>query len=102
MNEKEELVEQVQEVLGYLPVGTRLVISALVRPDVIEATKRYIKEMDEASKCTHHKAPWNCAKEAEAMYENIKFGWLGAPSGSGVGFADWWCENCRRRVMENE
>lgn len=97
-DDKEELVEQIKEVLGYLPDGTRVILSAMCRPDVIDATKRYVSRMDVASLCTNHKAPWSCILEAEARYENVKFGWLGAPT-SGVGFAEWWCENCRKKVM---
>jgi hypothetical protein len=96
--EKEALIERMQEIIGYVPVGTRDLLNVLIHPDLIEFTKAYVKSRDEASRCQKYKEPWSCAKEAEARYENIKYGWLG--SGSGVGYAEWWCENCKKRVME--
>lgn len=100
MDEKEELLAKIQEILGSLPIGTAKILNVLTRPDLIEYTKRYIKVMDKASLCTNYEAPWSCIKEAEAKYENMKYGWLGADSG--VGFSEWWCENCRKKVMDNE
>lgn len=98
MNEKDELIDSLMETLGYLPIGARALLEALTRPEVIEYTKRYIHVMDKASLCQNYKPPWNCAKEAEARYENIKFGWLGGSNG--VSYSDWWCEPCRKRAME--
>lgn len=100
MDEKEELLEEIQATLGFLPGNTGYLLHVLTLPEVIDSTKRYVKAMDKASRCLNYQAPWNCAREAEARYENIKHGWLGAPSGSGVGLAEWWCENCRKKVME--
>lgn len=101
MNEKEELIAKLQEAIGFVPANTSYILHVLSRPDVIDATKHYIKAVDKASMCQKYPAPWNCAKEAEARYENIKYGWLGAPSESGLGFADWWCDACRKKVMED-
>lgn len=97
MDEKEELISKMESILGLVPSQTRLVLNAIVHPDVIDETKRYIKAMDKAAMCTKFVAPWDCAKEAEAKFENIKYGWLGA--GTSLEF-DWWCEPCRKRVME--
>lgn len=97
MSEKEELVSNLLEVFGTIPPLTREVLSMLTHPDVIEQTKLYISEHDVAGRCTKYESPWSCAKEAEALYENIKFGWLGA--GNGVGYSEWWCEPCRRKVV---
>jgi hypothetical protein len=97
VEEKEELIEAIQEATGRLPNGTRLILDVLTQPDVIEFTKRFIQANDEAGKCLNYQDPWNCAKEAEAKYRNIKYGWL---AGNGVGFDESWCEPCRRRVME--
>ena len=98
MEEKAELIARIQEVLGIVPGNTSYILNVLVRDDVIEHTKSYIHSMDKASRCEKFKAPWSCAKEAEAMYENIKYGWLGAANG--IGYSEWWCEPCRKRVMD--
>lgn len=99
MDEKEELLEHMRSILGHIPGNTNFLLKVLVHPDVIEHTKAYVRKMDVGSQCTQYAYPWSCIKEAEAHYENIKFGWL-AGSGSGVGLNDSWCENCRRKVME--
>jgi hypothetical protein len=98
-DEKEELIDQIQSVMGYSPIRLRELLNVLTQPGVIEFTKRYVSAMDTASQCQKYKAPWSCAKEAEAHYKNIKYGWLGAP-GSGVGFNESWCEPCRRKVLD--
>lgn len=97
MDEKEELISQLEEVLGGVPHNTRLILNGLSHPGVIEFTKRYIKSRDVANLCQKFEAPWDCAKEAEARFENIKYGWLGA--GNSIEF-DWWCTPCRNRVMD--
>jgi hypothetical protein len=98
MDEKSELIERIKEVLGVLPGNTSYILNVLVREDVIDATKAFIHIKDEGSRCEKFPAPWSCAKEAEAMYENIKYGWLGAAHG--IGYSEWWCEPCRKRVMD--
>ena len=95
--EKEKLVEKITEVAGYEPPGVRVLLRVLAHPAIIEDTIRYFEELDPNSRCLNYEAPWNCAKEAEAKYENIKYGWLGA--GHGIGYDEWWCENCRKKVM---
>lgn len=95
---KDALVHGVTELLGRDIPNLRWALRVLSHPDVIEYTKRYFDAMDVNSRCTKYEPPWSCAKEAEAKYENIKYGWLGA--GSGVGFSEWWCDNCKKKVME--
>lgn len=97
MKEKEELIDEMQAAFPRIPQSTREVLSMIVDPKVIEHTKRYIESMDANSKCLMYEAPWSCAKEAEARYENIRYGWLAA--GNGVGYSEWWCENCRRKII---
>lgn len=96
MKEKDELVAKIKETLGVLPGNTLYLLNVLVHEDLIEYTKDYIRTKDVASRCTEFKEPWSCAKEAEAMYENIKFGWLGGAQNMGV--SEWWCDNCRKRA----
>jgi hypothetical protein len=97
MDEKEDLIDAMSSILGLTPQNTRLILNVLVHPDIIEETKAYIRANDFASLCEKFQAPWDCAKEAEAKFENQKHGWLGA--GTSMEF-DWWCEPCRKRVME--
>jgi hypothetical protein len=100
-DEKDELLEQLREVTGFEPIGARRFLDLLAQPDLIEYTKRFIHSRDEASRCTNYKAPWSCIKESDARYENIKYGWLGGVN-TGAGISEWWCENCRKKVMEEE
>lgn len=96
MDEKEELISTIQELVGYLPLNTRDVLNILVHPEIIDVTKSFVKAMDKAGRCQKYIAPWSCAKEAEARYENIKYGWLAA----GDLQYEWWCEPCRKRITE--
>ena len=98
-DEKDELLDKLCEVTGFEPIGARRFLDLLVQPDLIEYTKRFVVSRDEASRCQHYRAPWSCIKEADARYENIKFGWLGAGPGN---YSEWWCNNCRRKVTEDE
>lgn len=93
----EEILERIVEVTGTTMPGVKGILRLLAHPDVIEHTKRYFDIADVASRCQKYQDPWNCAREAEAQYENIKYGWLGAANG--VGYSEWWCENCRKKVM---
>ena len=99
-DDKEELVEHMQDIVGQVPENVRLVIKLLSHPDLIKFTKRYFNSIDKAGRCRNYEPPWSCAREAEAKYENLKFGWLGGLDG--VGYSDHWCEPCRSRVMEND
>lgn len=97
MEEKLDLITKLQEIYGRIPVGTTEILNMIAHPQVIEFTKRYISAKDFSSRCTNYQAPWSCIREAEAKYENIKYGWLGA----GAGYSEWWCENCRKKVTES-
>lgn len=93
----DELIEAVTEFTGSEPVGLRRYLRLLSHPDVITKTKAYFDSVDFAHMCTKYQAPWNCAREAEATYQNIKYGWTGGAGGIGVN--DDWCENCRAKVF---
>lgn len=96
-DDKEILLGKVQQILGREEPGIRKVLRLLAHPDVIGYTKKYFDAMDVNSMCTKYESPWSCAREAEARYENIHFGFLGA--GSGIGFDDSWCDNCKKKVL---
>lgn len=98
--EKEDFIDEIKAVLGHEPQGLRQFLGILSHPDLIEHTVDFFKTVDgQAGKhsCELYEFPWSCAREAEAKYETIKYGWLGA--GSGVGFDESWCEPCRQRVL---
>lgn len=97
-SEKEDLIEQMTRIVGHVPIGTRDLLNVLIHPDLIEYTKKYINAQDEGGRCLFYEYPWSCAKEAEANYKNIKYGWLGGASG--IGFDETWCDNCRKKIME--
>jgi hypothetical protein len=97
-NAKEELLDHIQMVTGGLPSNARYILKVLAHPDLIEHTRRYFSEMDDEARCQNYEAPWSCAREAEALYKNIKYGWLGGASG--IGFDESWCEPCRRKVLD--
>lgn len=87
-----------EEITGRsIPEATRF-LHLLSHPEVIELLKLWITTVDEKGRCLKYEAPWNCAKEAEAYYENVQYGWLGGASG--VGYNEHWCENCRKKIME--
>ena len=95
--EKEDLIDEVKAAFGIEPPGLRQILAALAHPDVVEHTQAYFRALDKKHLCEHYDEPWSCAREAEAKYETIKYGWLGA--GAGVGFDESWCEPCRQRVL---
>ena len=97
LEEKEEVIAKVKEALGYEPTNLLGILKALSHPQVIQDTLRYLNLVDVENRCQKYEAPWNCAREAEAKYENIKYGWLGA--GYGIGFAEWWCDPCKSKVL---
>lgn len=99
-NEKEDLIDRAKSIMGTEPMGIRQLLSLLAHPDMIEHTIKFFNSLDEKHRCEIYDYPWSCAREAEAKYENLNFGWLGA--GEGVGFDDSWCESCRRRVLDND
>lgn len=94
---KEELIAEMQEVLGLIPSNTRLILNALAHPSLIDYARRYLRAVDKAGRCTKYEYPWSCTKEAEAKFENVKYGWLGGVSEIEL---DWICENCRNRITE--
>lgn len=98
IEQKEDLIDRMKEIVGYEPPDVRPLIRLLAHPDMIEYTTAYFNSFDKESMCLNYEAPWNCAREAEALYENIKFGWLGGAGG--IGYSDAWCEPCRKRVMD--
>lgn len=97
MDLKEDLLDRIATIVGFEPPGARHLLRVLAHPDVIDLTKEYFESMDKNSMCLTYEYPWNCAREAEARYENIQFGWLGG--GSGVGYSEWWCDNCRKKII---
>lgn len=94
---REELIDLISSAVGYEPPGIRVLIRTISHPDIIGEIRRYLDLVDVASRCVKYEAPWSCAREAEARYENIKYGWYGGAGG--IGFDESWCPNCRRKVI---
>lgn len=97
LNEKEDLLDRINALVGRDIPEARLVLKLLAHPDVIEQTNRYFSVLDPTTMCLNYTAPWNCAREADARYENMQHGWIGGANG--VGYSEWWCDNCRRKAM---
>ena len=98
MDEKEELISAIEDTFGVVPDQARLILGMLAHPRVIDEAKRYLRARDLGSQCTKYKHPWSCIREAEAKFENVKYGWLGA--GSAEIELDWCCANCMKRITE--
>lgn len=96
MNEKEEVIKKIETILGRVPDNTRTILNVLVHPDVINTTKRYIHVHDRSDLCQRYAAPWSCVREAEARFENLRLGWLGAASD--VLDEIEWCEPCKNKL----
>lgn len=94
---KINLVEQITEIVGYEPPGLKSLLRVMSHPDVVSKAVAYLSLMDESTRCLNYEPPWNCARESEARYENIKYGWLGGTTA--MGLSDWWCEPCRKKAM---
>ena len=94
---RQELIDGVAQLVGYEPPGIRVLLRVLSHPEIAGVAKEYFESMDVSSRCAKYEPPWSCAREAEAQYQNIKFGWVGATSG--IGYDESWCEPCRRKVM---
>lgn len=94
---REDLVDKVISLVGHEPPGIRVLLRTLSHPDIVKDARLYFDSMDASSRCTKYEPPWNCAREAEARYQNIKYGWTGGAGG--IGFDESWCDNCRDKVM---
>lgn len=100
LEEKEDFIDEVKAVHGCEPQGLRQILGLLSHPDMIGNTVQFFEAIEGLAgknSCKHYEFPWDCAREAEAKYETIKYGWVGA--GVGVGFDESWCEPCRKRVL---
>lgn len=97
---KEELIRKITEIVGVEPPGLRVLLRTLGHPDLVGDVLRYLQPLDEALRCQMYATPWNCAREAEARYQNIKYGWLGGAGG--IGYDETWCEPCRKKVLGGE
>lgn len=94
---RDTLLDNLVSIVGYEPPGIRVLLRTLSHPQLVTEARLYFEAMDVAARCTKYEPPWNCAREAEAQYKNIKHGWMGAANG--IGFDESWCESCRRKVM---
>lgn len=45
MDVEEQLIKQLQRMLGYVPIGTRDLLHVLTHPDAIELTSEYIESI---------------------------------------------------------
>lgn len=99
-HEKEDFIDEFKALYGFEPVALRHILTALTHPNLIDHTRKFLASYGskKENRCLLYSDPWSCVREAEARYETIKFGWLGAASG--VGFDESWCDNCRARVMQ--
>lgn len=90
--DKEDLVDHIQGILGHLPPDTRLILQALAHPAIIEHTQAYFGKLDNTTRCLRYAEPWSCVQEAEAKYESIMHGWSAA---AGTYGKEMWCDNCK-------
>lgn len=98
-NAREDLIDEVRAHRGVEPGGIRHILDLLAHPDIIQETIKYFQGLDKSQQCLLYDAPWNCAREAEAKYENIRYGWTGGAGG--IGFDASWCDPCRDKVLNN-
>lgn len=98
-NAREDLIDAITSTRGVEPPGVRQTLDALIHPDVIEEAIKYLQGLNVKQTCLLYDQPWNCAREAEAKYMNIRFGWTGGAGG--IGFDESWCEPCRERVLNS-
>jgi hypothetical protein len=99
-NAREDLIDELSGIKGTEPAGIRRLLGDLADPAIIEHTIRYFQGLNNARQCLNFEHPWNCAREAEAKYKNIQFGWSGGAGG--IGLDESWCEPCRDRVLNND
>jgi len=94
--QKEDMVELATSILGHEPVGLRATLKLLSHPGMVESTRRYFESLV-STDCLHYEAPWNCARESEAKFENLQYGWMGGIYGDEP--LSSWCEPCLSKVM---
>lgn len=85
-----------ESVFGRTPPGLSQLLDALVKPDVINATASYLYAHDVNRACRLYEAPWDCLKESEARWENVRE--HNQITSGGMMEFDYWCENCRVRI----
>lgn len=94
---KEDLLEQMLAVAGRLPAETRYILKLLTHPDIVEHAQVYFNQFNYDKRCLRYAPPWSCRLESEAKFENIVFGWGGAPEGNGT--HNSWCDNCKKPTL---
>lgn len=97
VDEKEELVDRILHLYGREPDNLRPILNLLTVPSILPFTKKFVNGSDPNTKCQFYTAPWNCALESEAKYENERHGWLA--QGGELAY-QWWCNNCRAKATE--
>jgi len=90
--DKELVIAEIHELLGFLPEGTRQILKTLTHPAMIDTTKAYFSGIDVSTMCKNYEAPWDCIQEANAKYETIHFGYTEIESES---WYDGWCHTCK-------
>lgn len=93
---KEALLDQMLAIAGRLPAETRYILKLLTHPEIVEHAQIYFNQFNYDKRCLRYSPPWSCRLESEAKYENIIYGWTGAPGGK---TQDSWCENCKKPTL---
>lgn len=100
LNEKEDLIDEVKQIVGVEPPGFRQALAILAHPEIIQYSLAYFKSHDKDHVCTRFESPWDCARESESNYKSIIYGWIASPS-TRVIPGDW-CQPCRRKALGEE
>lgn len=45
MDEKQQLIKKLERIIGYIPPGTRDILSVLGHPELIDSSKRYLESI---------------------------------------------------------
>ena len=96
MEEKEDLIDEIKATIGREPQGLRQILGLLSHPDVLETALIFLKGLDRKHACLIYPSPWNCARESEAKYETVKWGW-GVVGYNDAEVHDSWCVPCQHR-----
>lgn len=99
MDEKEELLDAIRSVFGFVPPGTRMVLRCLTHRHVVGFAQAYLHKYGRCGRCANYPPGWSCAQESASNAELYVDPVMGLPFNADISLDERWCENCHYRIL---